>query len=448
MSLMLNILQCESDRVAIDSRKELESMMKQVLEQNGDMRKRLAQLERTYGAAMASLRHLDDESSTIRPYTGKVDATEQPNPSSLEGGVMDFPIRREFKVDLEAPRAYQRTTNNACDVSLATSAVETHAWSVLSGLSLADISIISVIALPLSSQETISMQPHSTPGAETGPTGISRVLTPGPKRSSAISPKVARTLATMAKYFPPLVQPQPDRVAVRQTTAKFQLMSAGPSPIQLCDIPTLTLVYELNQLTPFSLPAYAPCVSHNNKISLIRQDITKLEVGCIFNAARRPLLGGDGVDGVDGAIHHAAGLELVKECMKLKGCNAGDANITNGYKLPCSKIIHAVGPKYNEANRDGMEKTLLRSCYRRSLELAAENDCRSVAFSAIGKGNLRWPSVEAAYTAVDEVRKFLDGGMGESLERIVFCNFDEENVRAYLQVIPQVSLSLSSGHLG
>lgn len=130
---------------------------------------------------------------------------------------------------------------------------------------------------------------------------------PGQERPSTINPKVARTSATTANRSQPLVQPRPHHAAAAYTTAKFHATSqqtwARPSPTWLREVPTLTFLYELGQLTPFSLPAYAPCVSHNNTIGLIRQNITRLEVGCIFNATGGSLIGGDGVDG---ANHRAA----------------------------------------------------------------------------------------------------------------------------------------------
>jgi len=204
------------------------------------------------------------------------------------------------------------------------------------------------------------------------------------------------------------------------------------SSILLSDIPNLTLLYKLNRLAP-STSTFAANQSYNDKISLIRADITHLHVDAIVNAANNSLLGGGGVDG---AIHRAAGPELYTECETLDGCATGDAKITNAYDLPCRKVIHAVGPVYYVTKRQGKHTELLQGCYRRSLEFAAENGCKSVAFSALSTGVYGYPSGEAAETAIGEVRRFLESGRGERLERVVFCNFMEKDERAYEKWLP------------
>jgi len=204
------------------------------------------------------------------------------------------------------------------------------------------------------------------------------------------------------------------------------------SSILLSDIPNLTLLYKLNRLVP-TTSTFTANQSYNDKISLIRADITHLHVDAIVNAANNSLLGGGGVDG---AIHRAAGPELYTECETLDGCATGDAKITNAYRLPCRKVIHAVGPVYHVTKRQGKHTELLQGCYRRSLELAAENGCKSVAFSALSTGVYGYPSGEAAETAIGEVRRFLESGRGERLERVVFCNFMEKDERAYEKWLP------------
>ncbi|KAL6239990.1 hypothetical protein BDW75DRAFT_235824 [Aspergillus navahoensis] len=203
------------------------------------------------------------------------------------------------------------------------------------------------------------------------------------------------------------------------------------------EIPTVSLLYKLKRLIPNAHPLYSPSKFLNDSVAVVRHDITKLQgVDCIVNAAKRSLLGGGGVDH---AIHTAAGPDLLKECRTLNGCDTGDAKITNAYELPNKRIIHTVGPIYSDAMRRGKDEPerLLRSCYRRCLEVAVENDMKSIAFNAISTGIFGYPSRDAAKAALDETRKFLEAEKNTGLlERVIFCNYELKDVEAYEEFIP------------
>lgn len=154
-------------------------------------------------------------------------------------------------------------------------------------------------------------------------------------------------------------------------------------------------------------------------------DITKLEVDAIVNAANRSLLGGGGVDG---SIHRAAGMELLKECMTLNGCETGQSKITAAYKLPCKYVIHTVGPVYHYyCEQEAAE--LLASCYRTSLAIAKEKGIKSIAFPCISCGVYGYPKAEASKVALATIRESDYEG------EVIICCFSEEDTAYYHNLI-------------
>ncbi len=161
-----------------------------------------------------------------------------------------------------------------------------------------------------------------------------------------------------------------------------------------------------------------------NQIQVVQGDITKLDCDCIVNAANRSLLGGGGVDG---AIHRAAGPELLAECRTLHGCRTGEAKITKGYRLRAKYIIHTVGPIYSGTAEDAAQ---LADCYRNSLNLAKEHDVHSIAFPAISTGVYGYPLEDATEIAVKTVVQWLEAHADYAMQ-VIFCCFDARTERVY-----------------
>jgi O-acetyl-ADP-ribose deacetylase (regulator of RNase III) len=162
----------------------------------------------------------------------------------------------------------------------------------------------------------------------------------------------------------------------------------------------------------------------DGRIQIVQGDITKLDVDAIVNAANTTLLGGGGVDG---AIHRAAGPELLAECRTLGGCRPGEAKITPGYRLPARFVIHTVGPIWRGGKHD--EARTLANCYRNSLQLAVENEIKTLAFPAISCGAYGYPVKEAAQIAFTATREFLT--VSDTPQKVIFAVWGEDIYDAY-----------------
>jgi O-acetyl-ADP-ribose deacetylase (regulator of RNase III) len=167
------------------------------------------------------------------------------------------------------------------------------------------------------------------------------------------------------------------------------------------------------------------------RIEIVAGDITKQQVDAIVNAANTSLLGGGGVDG---AIHRAAGPDLLEETRKIGGCPTGEARVSKGYRLPARWVIHTVGPIWKGGNRS--EEELLASCYRNSLEAAVKIGARSIAFPSISTGAYGFPLERATEIALQETRTFLENN--QSIEKIVFVCFGEKAFNTYRELAGRI----------
>lgn len=167
-----------------------------------------------------------------------------------------------------------------------------------------------------------------------------------------------------------------------------------------------------------------------NQFSIIKGDIVRIKADAIVNAANTSLLGGGGVDG---AIHRAAGRQLLEECETLGGCKTGEAKITGGYKLKASYVIHTPGPIWRGGERG--EKELLANCYQNCLKLAVENEIKTIAFPSISTGVYRFPVEEAAKIAVNEIMNFLKED--SQLELVQMVCFDDKTYQTYCKALKE-----------
>ncbi|XP_063591845.1 macro domain-containing protein CT2219-like [Penaeus indicus] len=214
--------------------------------------------------------------------------------------------------------------------------------------------------------------------------------------------------------------------------------SCGDKFIQLKKIPSWPAFYKENSYSvstaahPQSLVdkfkdecRYQVDAEINEKVSVFYGDITKLEIDAIVNAANNSLLGGGGVDG---AIHRAAGPFLLNECQTLNGCDTGDAKITGGYDLPARYVIHTVGPI-------GEKPSMLEQCYRRSMQVALENNIKTIAFPCISTGVYGYPNEKAVQLVLPVVRTMLEAHK-DKFERVIFCLFLDIDKKLYNRYLP------------
>ncbi len=166
---------------------------------------------------------------------------------------------------------------------------------------------------------------------------------------------------------------------------------------------------------------------------VINDDITKLKVDAIVNAANNSLLGGGGVDG---AIHRAAGKELLEACLLLDGCQTGDAKVTPGFLIPAKYIVHTVGPVWSGGQRN--EEILLADCYRRSLEIACALKCNSIAFPNISTGVYGFPKFKAARVALDAVNLYFKKSKNYTIQEVYFVCFDDINFQIYKDMLSKI----------
>ncbi|PWN23984.1 A1pp-domain-containing protein [Microstroma glucosiphilum] len=206
------------------------------------------------------------------------------------------------------------------------------------------------------------------------------------------------------------------------------------SKVSLSSIPTAAALYQAGKLKAAAGKSQQAFAGLADRIGLWQGDITKLDVGAIVNAANTSLLGGGGVDG---AIHRAAGKDLLAECRTLNGCETGEAKLTRGYNLPAPYIIHTVGPVYAKTKVEASREKLA-GAYRNSLLRAAEKggEIKTVAFPSISTGVYGYPIEDATRVALETVGQFLQSEDGAGLERVIFCTFSKADYEVYERGVP------------
>ncbi|KAK9368009.1 hypothetical protein V1509DRAFT_625079 [Lipomyces kononenkoae] len=209
--------------------------------------------------------------------------------------------------------------------------------------------------------------------------------------------------------------------------------NASRGVLNVSEIPTLVEEYARRSLHRDSGAVYPPSAALNRKLSVLRDDITKISADAIVNAANNRLAGGAGVNG---AIQAAAGPQLLEESLALNGCDTGDAKITKGYMLPARHVIHVVGPMYYQHDKKEANR-LLESCYLRGLQVAVENGIKTIAFPSISTGIFGFPIREASPIAINTVRQFLQSAEGNTIERVIFVLFGREDEQVYRTTIPK-----------
>jgi O-acetyl-ADP-ribose deacetylase len=216
-----------------------------------------------------------------------------------------------------------------------------------------------------------------------------------------------------------------------------------PPPIaQLAQMPNLDSLYgskTLEAAPADTVPSHVrPDPNLNMIVSLVKFDITRMQVDAVVNAANRRLAGGGGVDG---AIHRAAGHKLEQACQRLGGCSTGDAKVTPAFELPAKCIMHAVGPMWDEYEDKAVADALLRSCYRKCLELGEKMRLASIAFCPISTNIYGFPNERAAHVAIGEVRRFLQDGHGSNYRLIVFTVVNKSMYPVYEKTLPYVEFA-------